>query len=60
MSYLDVPLTVGQDVKHENIFVTLQEGDIQFSEVQFGDLGGCYAADFEWASSGTLVGAPIW
>ncbi|KAF1846888.1 putative serine/threonine protein kinase [Cucurbitaria berberidis CBS 394.84] len=51
---------VHTDVKPDNVFVNLQEGDIRFSDVQLGDLGGCYHVDSEWATSGTLVGAPIW
>jgi serine/threonine protein kinase len=48
------------DVKPDNVFVNLQEGDIRFSGVQLGDLGGCYPVDSEWATSGTVVGAPMW
>lgn len=48
------------DVKLDNVFVNLQKGDSRFSEVQLGDLGGCYPADSEWATSGTLTGTPIW
>ncbi|KAF5854686.1 hypothetical protein GGP41_007380 [Bipolaris sorokiniana] len=43
-----------------NVFVNLQEGDIRFSEVQLGDLGGCYPADSEWVTSGTVMGTPMW
>ena len=31
-----------------------------FKDVQLRDLGGCYPVDSEWATSGTMVGAPIW
>jgi serine/threonine protein kinase len=48
------------DVKPQNVFVDLQEGDMRFSDVQLGDLGGCYPADSKWATSGTMVGAPVW
>jgi serine/threonine protein kinase len=48
------------DVKPQNVFVNLQEGDMRFSDVQLGDLGGCYPADSHWATSGSMVGAPIW
>jgi len=48
------------DVKPDNVFVNLQESDMRFSEVQLGDLGGCYHADSNLATSGTMVGAPIW
>lgn len=48
------------DVKPNNVFVNLQEGDMRFSEVQLGDLGGCYPVDSEWATSGEFVGAPLW
>ncbi|KAF3001487.1 hypothetical protein E8E13_008727 [Curvularia kusanoi] len=33
---------------------------MRFSEVQLGDLGGCYPVDSEWATSGTVVGTPLW
>lgn len=33
---------------------------MRFSDVQLGDLGGCYPIDSKWATSGTMVGAPIW
>jgi len=36
------------------------EGDIRFDEVQLGDLGSCVPVDSSWATSGTLVGAPMW
>jgi serine/threonine protein kinase len=53
------------DVKPDNVFVNLQKGDIgssdvRFSDVQLGDLGGCYPTNSEWATSGTVVGAPMW
>ncbi|RMZ68709.1 serine threonine kinase [Pyrenophora seminiperda CCB06] len=48
------------DVKPDNVFVNLQEGDMRFSDVQLGDLGGCYPAESGFATSGTMVGAPIW
>lgn len=48
------------DVKPDNVFVNLQDGDIRFSNIQLGDLGGCYPVDSEWATSGTVVGAPMW
>jgi serine/threonine protein kinase len=48
------------DVKPDNVLVNLQEGDMRFSDVQLGDLGGCYPIDSEWATSGTVVGAPMW
>ncbi|KAH6862994.1 serine/threonine protein kinase [Alternaria alternata] len=51
---------VHTDVKPNNVFVNLQEGDVRFSDVQLGDLGGCYPADSEWATSGTVVGTPMW
>jgi serine/threonine protein kinase len=53
-------LTKWLDVKPDNVFVNLQEGDMRFKDVQLGDLGGCYPVDSEWATSGTMVGAPIW
>ncbi|KAH7402804.1 kinase-like domain-containing protein [Pyrenochaeta sp. MPI-SDFR-AT-0127] len=51
---------VHTDVKLDNVFVGLQEGDNRFSDVQLGDLGGCYDKHSRWAISGTLVGTPIW
>lgn len=48
------------DIKPDNVFVNLQEGDMRFSDVQLGDLGGCYPTGSDWARSGTMVGAPIW
>jgi hypothetical protein len=48
------------DIKPNNVFVNLRESDIRFSNVQLGDLSGCYPADSEWATSGTAVGAPMW
>ncbi|KAI1669890.1 Serine/threonine protein kinase [Pyrenophora tritici-repentis] len=51
---------VHTDVKPDNVLVNLQEGDIRFSDVQLGDLGRCYPANSEWATSGTVVGAPMW
>ncbi|KAJ5061081.1 putative serine/threonine protein kinase [Bipolaris maydis] len=30
-------------------------GDIRFSEVQLGDLGGCYPTDSEWTTFGTML-----
>lgn len=48
------------DVKPDNVFVNLQEGDMRFSDVQLGDLGGCYPTESDWATSGTMVGVPIW
>ncbi|KAL3711217.1 hypothetical protein TMatcc_005015 [Talaromyces marneffei ATCC 18224] len=34
--------------------------DNRFSEVQLGDLGGCYSVDSEFAKRGTPVGAAMW
>lgn len=48
------------DVKPDNVFVNYREGDVRFSDVQLGDLGGTYPADSKWAKQGTLVGAPVW
>jgi serine/threonine protein kinase len=48
------------DAKPDNVFVDLQEGNMRFSHVQLGDLGGCCPVDSRWATSGTMVGAPIW
>lgn len=49
-----------QDLKPDNVFVNFQEGDVRFSDVRLGDLGGCCPTDSDLAKSGTLVGAPIW
>lgn len=51
---------VHTDVKPDNVFVNYREGDVRFSDVQLGDLGGTYPADSKWAKQGTLVGAPVW
>ncbi|KAJ8105173.1 hypothetical protein ONZ43_g7529 [Nemania bipapillata] len=53
---------VHTDVKPNNIFVNFKKEQeaVRFSDVQLGDLGGSYPQDSEWATSGTLVGAPIW
>ncbi|RYN85812.1 hypothetical protein AA0119_g13090 [Alternaria tenuissima] len=51
---------VHTDVKPNNVFANLQEGNVRFSDVQLGDLGGCYPADSNWATSGTVVGTPMW
>ena len=34
-----------EDVKLDNVFVNYREGNIRFSDVQLGDLGGTYPAD---------------
>ena len=49
-----------EDVKPDNVFVNFREGDIRFSDVQLGDLGGTYPADSKYAQKGTLVGSPMW
>jgi len=51
---------VHTDVKLDNVFVNLSEGDNRFSEVQLGDLGGCSSIHSKWATSGTFVGTPMW
>ncbi|MCJ1255284.1 hypothetical protein MMC24_003100 [Lignoscripta atroalba] len=48
------------DVKLDNVFVNYREGDVRFSDVQLGDLGGAYPADSKYAIEGTPVGAPMW
>lgn len=48
------------DVKLDNIFVNYRKGDIRFSDVQLGDLGGTYPSDSKYAKGGTPVGAPMW
>lgn len=48
------------DVKLDNVFVNYGEGDIRFSDVQLGDLGGTYPVDSKYAKEGTPVGAPMW
>lgn len=39
---------------------TKKAGDIRFSEVEVGDLGGTYSVDSKYAKKGTPIGAPIW
>ncbi|KAH7552988.1 hypothetical protein BM1_07961 [Bipolaris maydis] len=46
---------VHANVKPENVVVNLRRGDIRFSEVQLGDLGGCYPTDSEWTTFGTML-----
>jgi serine/threonine protein kinase len=60
MNYIYAWLISAGDVKPDNVFINLREGDMRFSEVQLGDLGGCSAVDSEWATSGTFVGSPMW
>jgi serine/threonine protein kinase len=58
---VDASLIWIEDVKLDNVFANIQEdADDRFSEVQLGDLGGCYPADSKWATSGTMVGTPMW
>lgn len=56
MSYV---VNLNLDVKPQNVFVNLQEGDVRFSEVQLGDLDVSIPAESKWAKSGTMVGAPV-
>ncbi|KAI9845813.1 MAG: hypothetical protein M1837_004493 [Sclerophora amabilis] len=49
-----------KDVKLDNVLVNYREGDIRFSDIQLGDLGGTYPADSKYAKEGTPVGAPMW
>ncbi|CZT44380.1 related to serine/threonine protein kinase [Rhynchosporium secalis] len=51
---------VHTDVKLDNVLVNYRDGDIRFSDVQLGDLGGAYPADSKFAQEGTPVGAPMW
>jgi serine/threonine protein kinase len=53
--FLSARLMQNEDVKPDNVFVNLQKGDMRFSDVQLGDLGGCHPVDSEWATSGTMV-----
>lgn len=46
-------------MKPDNILVNYTEGDVRFSDVQLGDLGGTYPAVSKYAK-GTPVGAPMW
>lgn len=48
------------DVKLDNIFVNYRQGEIRFSDVQLGDLGGTYPASSKYAKEGIPVGAPMW
>ena len=49
-----------KDVKLDNVLVNYREGDIRFSDVQLGDLGGACPVDSEYAKGGTSIGAPMW
>ncbi|OXV07872.1 hypothetical protein Egran_04364 [Elaphomyces granulatus] len=51
---------VHTDVKPDNVFVNYREGEVRFSDVQLGDLGGTYPADSRYAKEGTPIGAPMW
>ncbi|KAF2272540.1 STE/STE20 protein kinase [Westerdykella ornata] len=51
---------VHTDVKLDNIFVNYGRGDIRFSDVQLGDLGGAFPSNSNYAKEGTPVGAPMW
>ncbi|KAI9671501.1 MAG: hypothetical protein M1817_003552 [Caeruleum heppii] len=53
---------VHTDVKLDNVFVTYRDGDgdVRFSDVQLGDLGGTYPADSKYAREGIRVGAHMW
>ncbi|OBT63980.1 hypothetical protein VE03_05934 [Pseudogymnoascus sp. 23342-1-I1] len=51
---------VHTDVKLDNILVNYVEGDIRFSDIQLGDLGGAYPEDSKYAKEGTPVGASMW
>ncbi|PWY89543.1 STE/STE20 protein kinase [Aspergillus sclerotioniger CBS 115572] len=51
---------VHTDVKLDNIFVNYKQGENRFSEIQLGDLGGCYPADSTIAKKGTPIGAAMW
>jgi serine/threonine protein kinase len=59
ISFLNAGLSQAQDVKPDNVFVNLQ-GDMRFSNVQLGDLGGCYPNNSKWAAGGTMTGTAIW
>jgi serine/threonine protein kinase len=48
------------DIKPDNVLVNFQDGDIRFSKVQLGDLGGSYPEGSKWAKEGTQIGAPMW
>ena len=58
--YLDVIKSNVADVKPDNILVNYTAGDVRFSNVQLGDLGGTYPADSKYAKEGTPAGAPMW
>jgi len=51
---------VHTDVKLDNIFCNYGEGDIRFSHVCLGDLGGACPADSACAEEGNPIGAPMW
>ncbi|KFY12817.1 hypothetical protein V491_06646 [Pseudogymnoascus sp. VKM F-3775] len=48
------------DVKLSNVFINYKEGDVRFSSVQLGDLGGTIPADSKHAKGGVPVGASMW
>lgn len=53
-------LMITQDIKLDNVLVNYRDGDVRFSDVQIGDLGGSYPEDSKWARGGTPIGAPMW
>lgn len=58
--HLGVTKSKVTDIKPDNILVNYTKGDIRFSDVQLGDLGGTYPADSRFAKEGTPIGAPMW
>jgi hypothetical protein len=51
----DSPNLMFKDVKLDNVLVNYREGDIRFSDVKLGDLGGACLADSTFAKEGTPV-----
>jgi serine/threonine protein kinase len=57
---LKTSLTKQQDIKLDNIFCNYGEGDIRFSHIRLGDLGGACPVDSAYAKEGNPIGAPMW
>lgn len=53
-------LIIFEDLKPDNIYVNMQEGDNRFNEVKIGDMGNCSHVTSEGPTSGAFCGAPTW
>ncbi|KAF1964935.1 putative serine/threonine protein kinase [Bimuria novae-zelandiae CBS 107.79] len=51
---------VHTDVKPGNVFVNLRNGEVRFSGVQLGDLGGCSPIDSWYAATGAFAGTAVY